>query len=439
MFDFFKKRTEQKESAVGAVISMQKVGQPVWSGRNYEKFAGEAYIKNVVAHRCIQLIAFGVSGIKWQLFNDKDEVEKHPLLELLKKPNKKESGAEFLVSVMSDRLISGNCFIEGAYADRSPRPKKAPPVYLNTLRPDRMKVVAGANGNPSAYEYTHAGQSVNFPFTVGGHCNVMHWKSYNPTNDWYGLSGVESGAYAIDQHNEMSAWNQALLQNSATPSGALIYKQENGLTEEQFLRAKSEMDEQFSGTKNAGRPLLLEGDVEWKEMGLSPRDMEFLEGKNSVARDIALAFGVPPMLLGIPGDNTYSNQREARLALWEQTIIPMIDMLVSALNCWLTPRYGDGLRLAYDKDKITALAYRRELLRKSLNETDFMTDNEKREAMGLEAKEGGDELQSNMNKIPMGFDLDEDDQDKRDVEKSLKKIGYSDLEIKKILSEDFGF
>jgi phage portal protein BeeE len=50
-------------------------------------------------------------------------------------------------------------------------------------------------------------------------------------------------------------------------------------------------------------------------MGLSPKDMDFVEAKNGAARDIALAFGVPPMLLGIPGDNTYANYQEANRAL----------------------------------------------------------------------------------------------------------------------------
>jgi phage portal protein BeeE len=54
-------------------------------------------------------------------------------------------------------------------------------------------------------------------------------------------------------------------------------------------------------------------------MSLSPKDMDFLEAKHNAAREIALCFGVPPMLLGIPGDNTYANYQEANRALFPES------------------------------------------------------------------------------------------------------------------------
>ena len=57
--------------------------------------------------------------------------------------------------------------------------------------------------------------------------------------------------------------------------------------------------------------VLLEGGLDWREMSINPKDMDFIESKNSAAREIALAFGVPPQLLGINGDSTYSNMQEA--------------------------------------------------------------------------------------------------------------------------------
>ena len=79
------------------------------------------------------------------------------------------------------------------------------------------------------------------------------------------------------------------------------------MTDDQFSRLKSELETSFQGARQAGRPLLLEGGLDWKPLSLTPKDMDFIEAKNVAAREIALAIGVPPMLLGIPGDNTYSN------------------------------------------------------------------------------------------------------------------------------------
>ena len=49
--------------------------------------------------------------------------------------------------------------------------------------------------------------------------------------------------------------------------------------------------------------------------------MDFMALKEGAARDIALAFGVPPVLVGLPGDATYANAREAGRALYRQTIL----------------------------------------------------------------------------------------------------------------------
>ena len=91
------------------------------------------------------------------------------------------------------------------------------------------------------------------------------------------------------------------------------------------------MEQSFQGARNAGRPLLLEGGLDWKAMSLSPRDMDFIELKHAAAREIALAMGVPPMLLGIPGDNTYANYQEANRSFWRQTVLPLANRTARAL------------------------------------------------------------------------------------------------------------
>jgi HK97 family phage portal protein len=138
--------------------------------------------------------------------------------------------------------------------------------------------------------------------------------------------------------------------------------------------------------------LLLEGGLEWKAMSLTPKDMDFLEARNAAAREIALAFGVPPMLLGIPGDNTYSNLQEAGRSLWRQTILPLANRVSGALSHWLAPAYGGELRLAYDTDRIDALSGDRAAAWKRVNEAAFLTLNEKREALGYGAIADGDRV-----------------------------------------------
>ena len=128
-------------------------------------------------------------------------------------------------------------------------------------------------------------------------------------------------------------------------------------------------------------------------MGLSPKDLDFGEGKNMSSREIAQIFGVPPMLVGVPGDATFSNYREARLHLWEDTILPLLDRFVNQLNTWLVPQFGTHLRLSYDIDAIPALSAKREAMWERTNNCTFLTLNEKREAFGYPPIPEGNSLE----------------------------------------------
>jgi len=224
---------------------------------------------------------------------------------------------------------------------------------------------------------------------------------FNPVNDWYGMSPIEAGSYAIDQNNEAMNWMQALLQNSARPSGALTVKDSGTLSDENFNRLKAQIEEQYSGSSNAGRPMLLEGGLDWQQMGLSPTDMGIIEAKFSSARDVALAFGVPPQLLGIPGDNTYSNYAEARLAFWEDTALPLLQMIVNDWNAWLGSIYG--VEIKADVDSIPAIAEKRLSMWQMADQSRDLTINERRALKGYGPIDGGDVLFVSAAEIPLSM------------------------------------
>jgi HK97 family phage portal protein len=165
------------------------------------------------------------------------------------------------------------------------------------------------------------------------------------------------------------------------------------LTDEQFERLKEELESSHQGRANAGRPLLLEGGLDWKPMSHSPREMDFLEAKWVAAREIALALGVPPMLLGIPGDNTYANYAEANRTFWRQSVLPLASRTGRALSGWLAASFGENLELKPDLNQIEALSSEREARWKRIAGADFLTINEKRAALGYPPlDESGEEL-----------------------------------------------
>jgi HK97 family phage portal protein len=222
-----------------------------------------------------------------------------------------------------------------------------------------MSPIPGQSGFPVGYEYRGPnGGRVRYDIDAdAGVFPIWHTRFFNPLDDWVGQSPMEAGAYSIDQHNEAMGWMQGLLQNSARPSGALVVQKDSSgafrdLSPDAFSRLKQQIADQYSGSRNAGRPMLLEGGLDWKAMGLSPSDVGIIEAKNSAARDVALAFGVPPMLLGIPGDNTYANYKEARLAFWEDTVIPLVGRIAGERTQWLA---DDGMEFRPDFSDVPAI------------------------------------------------------------------------------------
>ncbi|MDR2778123.1 MAG: phage portal protein [Rickettsiales bacterium] len=389
MFSFFSKNKKQQE--IKGVISTkayyQDIGKAVWTDRNYVHMSEESYVKNVIANRCISIITKSASAIKLNIRNkvSGNTPDNHKILNLLKKPNPVAGMFDFFETIYAHRLISGNVYIQAIFAKSS---KYFEPQELFILRPDRVTILAGDSSIPIGYKYKVGSREFVFRVNqVSGKSEILHIKSFHPTNDWYGLSQVEPAAYSIDQHNEASKWNQAMLQNGAKPCGALIVKNDaenNGfLTDDQFERLKEQLNNEFSGSTNAGKPLLLEGGLDWKEISMSPKEMDFLEMKHSTARDIALSFGVPSQLIGIPGDNTYNNMAEARLFLWEQTILPMVDSVLTSLNNWLMPMFGDEFEIEYNKNEITPLSIRKENFWNIVNNSDFLAADEKKKLLGL--------------------------------------------------------
>ncbi len=360
-----------KSSAAAPLVALHSAGRPHWTPRNYAALAREGFAGNVIGYRCVRMIAEAVSAVPLLMMVDGAEVEAHPLKSLLARPNPAQGGRDLIDQLVTQLLLAGNAYAELVSLDGTPR-------EIFALRPDRMAVVPSRSGWPEGYEYSVGGTSVRLPRE-----NVLHLRLFNPGDDHYGLSPLEAAARAIDTHNAASAWNKAMLDNAARPSGALVFAAADGhLTTEQFERLKGELQSAYQGAANAGRPLVLEGGLDWKEMGFSPKDMDFIESKNMAAREVALAFGVPPMLLGIPGDNTYANYAEANRVFWRQTVVPLLLRVADALALWLEPHAGGSLALLPDLDQVEALAPDRDALWKRVNDATFLSVDEKRQAVG---------------------------------------------------------
>jgi HK97 family phage portal protein len=364
--------------ALVMLTSVRELGEAHWTTRSFASLAQEGFVRNPVVHRCVRLIAEGASRVPLRVDDEGKRLSEHPVLSLLARPNPRQSGSELLEAAYAYLQTAGNAYLRAVVSDREVK-------GLFCLRPDRVRVVTGADGWPRAYSYSTGQGTETLKLDAAPVPDVLHMALFHPLDDHYGLSPLEAAQQSLDLHNAAARWNKALLDNSARPSGALVYSAGAGhLTDAQFTRLKDELEAAFQGAANAGRPMVLEGGLDWKSIGITPKDMDFIEAKHVAAREIALAFGVPPMLLGIPGDNTYANLAEANRSLWRQTIVPLVKRVCDDLSFWLAPGFG-GAKLVPDFDDVEALAEDQASRWTRIGSAGFLSDEEKRAMLGVAA------------------------------------------------------
>jgi HK97 family phage portal protein len=344
--------------------------------RSYEAQVRASYLANPVAARAIRLISESAGGAPL-LANPAG----HPALALLASTGFGASGPGLLETLAAQLLLHGNAYVEAATGP------DGLPAALFALRPERVTVEADAQGWPVGYVYRAGAAVTRYPAeSLGDRAGLLHIRAYHPLDDHYGVGCLAAAAGAVDLHNSAAKWNRALLDNAARPSGAIMYQPGDGsaLSPEQYDRLKAEMETGFAGATNAGRPMLLEGGLSWQAMSLTPAEMDFARARDTAAREIALAFGVPPLLLGLPGDATYANYKEANVALWRLTLLPLTSRILSALSAHLQ-HWWPGLEVRVDRDAVPALSEDRERLWAQVSGAAFLSDAEKRAILGLEA------------------------------------------------------
>jgi HK97 family phage portal protein len=351
-----------------------------WNGlgawpHHYEAQLRDAILANPVAQRALRLVseAAGSAALIAAADRPDDATTAAALV------RRQSAGQNLVETLAAHILLHGNGYVQiGHGADGLP-------ASLYALRPDRVTIEADARGWPRAYRYRVGETATSYASEdAAGRTAVIHVKALNPADDHYGLGCLGAAAGSVAIHNAATQWNKALLDNAARPSGALVYDGGEGvmLSADQFDRLRAELEAAFQGAGNAGRPMLLEGGLSWQSMSLSPHDMDFVALKAAAARDIALAFGVPPVLIGLPGDSTYSNYREANKALWRQTVLPLAEKILGGLAQGLDA-FWPGLALAVDMNRLTELIEDRALLWEQIARADFLSDGEKRAMLGL--------------------------------------------------------
>src|SRR6266496_6654937 len=341
---------QKADPNVAVVVGNTAPQQPAMMPRNMRAYIQEGYRSSKTVFRVVGHIARAGSTIKWKHYTDETkereiDAGQSELLKLWNMPAPRVAGTAFREAMIAYYAMTGNNYIYGINASKNPKAKFD---ELYNLRPDLTKIKVNENG-PEYYEF-----GTFQPPKRYDPLQIMHNKLFAGNDDVYGLSPVEVAAMLVDIQKAGQKWNLGLLSNMARPGGAWVTDALLGDTEYKGL--KKEIRDKFAGPRNAGETAILHGGVKWQSMSMSPYELDWLESDTKSDRDIAgIFFNFPLFLLGL-ADSTYSNQEEARYALYTEIEFPILDMFEDSLNMWLTPRYGGYL--GYDKEDVEAIQVR---------------------------------------------------------------------------------
>jgi HK97 family phage portal protein len=411
MKKLFQKLFSGKASTASTFTYFSQLGRAVPAPKDIESYSREGYAKCVVAYRGVNLIADAISSYKFNLYeqrgDEKIQIFNHPIIDLLKNPNPVQSRETFIKFMVSFYAIAGNTYIEEVNTSRN---ADNPPDELWILYPQYMKIAPGQFAVPSAYVHKIGTNERKWEVDIMGRSQILHVKTFNPLNRWYGLSPLEPARYEIDQYNEGNVWNLSLLKNGARPSGAIVYKPERGdgkLLKEQRDQIKSDLAE-MSGSVSGrvGMPMVLDGGMDFKEFGMNMKDMDFVKNKEVTAKDVGQALGVPGQLIGIKDAQTYNNYEQAKMAFHVDTALPIGKTVVGQFNKMLVPKYGNpNLFIEIDEDEIPALEQLRKERFEKYDKATFLSPNEKRDATGYSpyapTGEPGDSILVNASQIAL--------------------------------------
>jgi HK97 family phage portal protein len=363
---------------------------------NFYNYVKEAYKINPFIYAAVNLIARTVAGIKLNIYeNDNDNnlqiVNGHPLNNILDNANEYDSFSYFINEVVVNLYLSGNAYIHKITKNDGSI------LEVYSLNPGAITVLQGDGVTSKVGGYKYQGNSGTVVFEPQ---EILHIKFYDPLNDFYGMSPITSIAWTIQNMNDIHKFNTKLIQNSARPEGAFVV--DTKLTSEQFSRLRDMINEKYTGIFNAGRPLLLEGGIDFKPISMTPADLNLIEIINHNSKEIALALGVPEVLLG--GEyKTFNNYKEARQGFYIETILPLTKQLVSRFNSFLLTKNDvlKGITIDYEepdafKEDINAVWTRGlDALRSGA-----ITINEFRQMVGFDKITSGDILLTPASSLP---------------------------------------
>jgi HK97 family phage portal protein len=309
--------------------------------RDLDAYAGSSWVY-VAVSRIAEAGALVPLHVYKRAGEGRVAVENHPLELLLERPNPFLSGFELIEQTLGVLELTGNAYWYLAGDGGTP-------TEIWPLRPDRVAVVPHPERHIAGYLYEAGG--VRVPLAPE---EVVHFKRWHPSNDYTGLSPVSAARIAIDGDRAMAQWNRAAFgEDRGVPAGIVSINEY--VSDSDFERIKREWRASYGGGQRR-TAFLRGGGIEWKSIGLSHTDLDFLSGRKAHRDEILSIFGVPVGL--IDANATEANATVAERQFIERTLYPKLVRLAQKITRDLLPFWGDHYIAAFDDIRPTDAAAR---------------------------------------------------------------------------------
>jgi HK97 family phage portal protein len=366
---------------------------------DYKRLAGDAWRNSIVA-ASIQWIGRNLPQappVVYQMQDDGTEVivPGHPLTQLLKRPNPFYDGRTLRQATFLSLIAGkGNAYwwIKRANDGTPLELWYLPhfdcfPIWDQTSTTDNW--ITG-------YVYRNQGQYIRLENDA-----ILHFRDgMDPYNPRLGLDPLDSASREIVTDNEHSGYTAALLKNMCMSPLLITPKDATQSFEETDQRELKSMFEESSTGDNRFRPIVLSGSMDVQKLSLTPNEMMLDTASDNAEARLCALIGVPAMLLGLKvglEHSTYSNMEESRASAWQDGIIPRLELMNSECDTQLLPFFDPNptLRTGADYRRIAALQEDRDNQYERVTAAvggPWLTPNEARQEVGLEAIAGGDAL-----------------------------------------------
>lgn len=366
--------------AAAQLIPTWQDGTPSYSDASFEALVKHGWRKNELIFACITKTAATASFVRLSVRRKRDgeELPDHPLRLLIQNPNPFMDEFDFWNAVVIYQKLAG-----GAYFEKE-RDRAGRVIRLWPLRPDWLRPIRSAASFIAGYEYEVPGQA---PVTLRTE-DVLDFRLFDPLNLYRGYPPAAVAGRVGDVDNATTDYLKLFMEKGGQPPGLLKTKQK--LIDADVADIRRRWSERYGGYRHWSEPAVLDSDAEFQKIGLDFKEMGFdVLDARSEAR-ICMVLQVPPILIGakIGLDRaTYSNYGEARLAWWEDTLIPQYRNFESVIVNDLAPDFGDGVTVAFDFGDVPALKESEDAKWARTGSAlagGYITVNEAREMIGLD-------------------------------------------------------